>query len=32
MVVVPHLQEPPPGVRADAGSGDRYASNSIKDY
>ena len=32
MVVVPHLQEPPPGVRADAGSGERYASNSIKDY
>ena len=32
MVVVPHLQEPPPGVRADAGSSERYASNSIKDY
>jgi hypothetical protein len=32
MVVVPHLQEPPPGVRADAGSDERYASNSIKDY
>ena len=32
MVVVPHLQEPPPGVRADAGSGERYASNSVKNY
>jgi hypothetical protein len=32
MVVVPHLEEPPPGVRADAGSSERYASNSIKDY
>ena len=32
MVVVPHLQEPPPGVRADAGSDERYASNSVKDY
>jgi hypothetical protein len=32
MVVVPHLQEPPPGVRADADSGERYASNNIKDY
>jgi Protein of unknown function (DUF2778) len=25
MVVVPHLQEPPPGVRADRDSGERYA-------
>ena len=32
MVVVPHLQEPPPGVRADAGRGERYASNGMKDY
>jgi len=32
MVVVPHLQEPPPGMRADAGSGERYASNAAKDY
>jgi hypothetical protein len=32
IVVVPHLQEPPPGVRADADDGERYASNSVKDY
>ena len=32
MVVVPHFQEPPPGVRADADSGNRYASSNIKDY
>jgi len=32
ILVVPHLQEPPPGARADAGDGERYASNSIKDY
>lgn len=32
MVVVPHLQEPPPGVRASAGSGERYASTSIENY
>ncbi len=30
IVVVPHLQEPPPGVRADAG--ERYAANAVKDY
>ena len=32
MVVVPHLQEPPPGVRAERDRGNRYASNSIRDY
>jgi hypothetical protein len=32
MVVVPHLEEPPPGVRADADSSERYASNGMKDY
>ena len=32
IVVVPHLQEPPPGIRADADSSERYASNGIKDY
>jgi hypothetical protein len=25
LVVVPHLQNPPPGVRADNGGGKRYA-------
>jgi hypothetical protein len=32
IVVVTHLQEPPAGVRADADDGERYASNSVKDY
>ena len=32
IVVVPHLQEPPPGVRAEADSSARYASNVVKDY
>ena len=32
IVVVPHLQEPPPGVRAEADSGARYAANTVKDY
>jgi hypothetical protein len=32
MVVVPHLQEPPPGVRAEGDSGDRYALSSESDY
>jgi hypothetical protein len=32
IVVVPHLQEPPPGVRADAGNKERYAANAVKDY
>jgi len=32
MVVVPHLQEPPPGVRADADSRQRYASNIDNGY
>jgi hypothetical protein len=32
MVVVPHLQEPPPGVRAEADDGERYASAGESDY
>ena len=32
MVVVPHLQEPPPGMRAERADGDQYASAGESNY